>query len=284
LIELLVVIAIIAILAAILFPVFAKVREKARQIACTSNEKQLGLAFIQYTQDYDEQLPPTFYGTAQAWAGKINPYVKSEGVFKCPDDSTSTVTVPGKPSAVPVSYAMNTDLTPGTASSGVWGPSYALAHFSAPSNIVLLFEVTGCPVQVGLTDEGSNFGASSPASQYLSASGGGWEGAGSPAEVPAGHWGGGAGPANMYYATGYAIGGRNNNFGGPARHNDGANYLALDGHVKFLRPAQVSSGYGASSTTSQEDWGSGTYGAAAGTDNMTLVDGKTKATLTFSGQ
>jgi len=57
LIELLVVIAIIAILAAILFPVFAKVREKARQTSCLSNEKQLGLAITQYVQDYDEKLP-----------------------------------------------------------------------------------------------------------------------------------------------------------------------------------------------------------------------------------
>ena len=57
LIELLVVIAIIAILAAILFPVFAKAREKARQISCASNEKQLGLGFLQYQQDYDEQMP-----------------------------------------------------------------------------------------------------------------------------------------------------------------------------------------------------------------------------------
>ena len=57
LIELLVVIAIIAILAAILFPVFAKAREKARQISCLSNEKQLGLGFIQYSQDYDEMIP-----------------------------------------------------------------------------------------------------------------------------------------------------------------------------------------------------------------------------------
>ena len=60
LIELLVVIAIIAILAAILFPVFAKAREKARQASCQSNEKQLGLAFLQYVQDNDEKFPANF--------------------------------------------------------------------------------------------------------------------------------------------------------------------------------------------------------------------------------
>ncbi|MES2461424.1 MAG: DUF1559 domain-containing protein, partial [Armatimonadota bacterium] len=60
LIELLVVIAIIAILAAILFPVFAKAREKARQSSCASNMKQVGLALVGYTQDYDEKFPPAF--------------------------------------------------------------------------------------------------------------------------------------------------------------------------------------------------------------------------------
>ncbi len=63
LIELLVVIAIIAILAAILFPVFAKAREKARQASCSSNEKQIGLAVMQYVQDYDEKFPMRAYWT-----------------------------------------------------------------------------------------------------------------------------------------------------------------------------------------------------------------------------
>lgn len=98
LIELLVVIAIIAILAAILFPVFAKVREKARQIACISNEKQIGLGMIQYGQDYDEKLVMAWDGNGgyQAsdstpgnvkykWMDAIFPYVKSTGVFHCPD-------------------------------------------------------------------------------------------------------------------------------------------------------------------------------------------------------
>src|SRR6195952_2385277 len=89
LIELLVVIAIIAILAAILFPVFAKAREKARQISCLSNEKQLGLGIMQYIQDYDEQLPAVWDANRQPetnWAIESYPYVKSLGVFKCPSN------------------------------------------------------------------------------------------------------------------------------------------------------------------------------------------------------
>ena len=87
LIELLVVIAIIAILAAILFPVFAKAREKARQSSCSSNEKQLGIAMMQYVQDYDETYQSVYddgSGTRIIWAQKILPYCKSMQVFSCP--------------------------------------------------------------------------------------------------------------------------------------------------------------------------------------------------------
>jgi len=92
LIELLVVIAIIAILAAILFPVFAKVREKARQTSCASNEKQLGLALIEYTSDFDETWPAQAYGNGwqQTWPLYIDPYLKEYNVFTCPSDSATT--------------------------------------------------------------------------------------------------------------------------------------------------------------------------------------------------
>jgi len=94
LIELLVVIAIIAILAAILFPVFAKAREKARQSSCQSNMRQLGLAVLNYAQDWDERFPnswQTIPGTDNVnwswWDTQVSQYVKSEGVFKCPSNS-----------------------------------------------------------------------------------------------------------------------------------------------------------------------------------------------------
>src|SRR5579862_9787828 len=78
LIELLVVIAIIAILAAILFPVFAQAREKARAISCESNERQIGLAIMQYVQDYDETFPRANYpNNTNEWSWAINPYMKN---------------------------------------------------------------------------------------------------------------------------------------------------------------------------------------------------------------
>ncbi|MEN6641417.1 MAG: DUF1559 domain-containing protein [Armatimonadia bacterium] len=98
LIELLVVIAIIAILAAILFPVFAKAREKARQASCLSNAKQLATACLGYAQDYDETLPMSRWGNYSSgtlvWSGfdvLVAPYTKNVQIFKCPSDGRSAV-------------------------------------------------------------------------------------------------------------------------------------------------------------------------------------------------
>ncbi len=103
LIELLVVIAIIAILAAILFPAFARARENARRASCQSNLKQIGLGILQYTQDYDETYPRDYYDTG-SWNTVIFPYVKSLQVYKCPSNR-SDLTVGTTPSGdIPLSY------------------------------------------------------------------------------------------------------------------------------------------------------------------------------------
>jgi prepilin-type N-terminal cleavage/methylation domain-containing protein/prepilin-type processing-associated H-X9-DG protein len=93
LIELLVVIAIIAILAAILFPVFAKAREKARMSSCQSNLKQITLGIVQYQQDYDERnVRARFGGVNYSWRVAIAPYMKSLQVFQCPSNTDNTRT------------------------------------------------------------------------------------------------------------------------------------------------------------------------------------------------
>ncbi len=91
LIELLVVIAIIAILAAILFPVFARAREKARQTSCLSNQKQIALGLLMYASDYDEALPGFYYKAVDdanwplfMWVDAARPYVKNDDIFRCP--------------------------------------------------------------------------------------------------------------------------------------------------------------------------------------------------------
>ena len=94
LIELLVVIAIIAILAAILFPVFAQAREAARKSSCLSNVKQISIGIQAYTQDYDETYPWTSWGGSNAATNSIGlviqPYVKNAGILRCPSVSLST--------------------------------------------------------------------------------------------------------------------------------------------------------------------------------------------------
>lgn len=109
LIEILVVIAIIAILAAILFPVFARARENARRASCLSNVKQIGLASLQYAQDYDGRLVPSTgaEGFSFYWFQGLEPYLKSQQIFFCPSDSIDSLSATTPLSYDNLSYGWN---------------------------------------------------------------------------------------------------------------------------------------------------------------------------------
>jgi prepilin-type N-terminal cleavage/methylation domain-containing protein/prepilin-type processing-associated H-X9-DG protein len=139
LIELLVVIAIIAILAAILFPVFAKAREKARQTSCLSNEKQIALAILMYAQDYDELLPIHCYWTSIGnwpWPVVITPYVKNDQIFMCPSNPAWRNRGYG---CGGYGYNLST-IADGTC---VSCDNRALAQIPAPSGLLMLTESEG---------------------------------------------------------------------------------------------------------------------------------------------
>jgi len=167
LIELLVVIAIIAILAAILFPVFAQAREKARAISCLSNVKQLGLGLAMYVQDYDETFPFA-WGTPNGttWVNAVEPYIKNaglgknadgtdevwnhaRGIFHCPDDSDG-------PSNV--SYSTNAMLLgAGNVDAGTFAPK-SLAAMNLPAETLAFADTNKpCFADTGCSDTGTDF-------------------------------------------------------------------------------------------------------------------------------
>jgi prepilin-type N-terminal cleavage/methylation domain-containing protein/prepilin-type processing-associated H-X9-DG protein len=240
LIELLIVIAIISILAAILFPVFARARENARRSSCQSNMRQLGLGLLQYSQDYDETLPcgvhaPSANGTG--WAGQAYPYIKSTQIYTCPSD---TYKVRGANNTA-ISYSYNGNITNLAVQFGSPVIAGRIAGFSAPARTMMLLEMTGNEAQ---PQNNPDFGSNGPSYSLKLAS--------------AGAFGGGLGSARptlnglvsdkFLYVTGqFSRDSTNTSMGTDVRHLGGSNYLMADGHVKWFPGKKVSNGYNNSS-------------------------------------
>jgi len=198
LIELLVVIAIIAILAAILFPVFARARENARRASCGSNIRQIALGIKQYGQDNDELFPLVggVSGTTPfGWAEAIQPYMKSVQIFQCPSESTGAVTGPTVTGYS--DYFLNSNLN---------GANEAQLNFV--SNVIMNGDAaTGNATNAdnGCSDNAATCGDTAGG---LATFNGGWSASAGAAVAQ-------AGAAN--------------------RHLDGAQYAFADGHVKWLK-------------------------------------------------
>lgn len=253
LIELLVVICIIAVLAAILFPVFAQAREKARQTSCLSNEKQLGLAILQYAQDYDEMMPNGInlnrgqrVWPGQGWAGQCVGYTRNAQIYRCPSDPTGGTQTPD----FVVSYGFNGNLV-GYADENDPPPSgVSLAQMTGSSHTIMLFEVANVTANVMDPHEGAEQGGTS--GRNFSASSNGLDNR----LYAQKDW---STSVETKYATGY-LGGRHpfnpnaTQFSSQeGRHSGGANYLCGDGHAHWLRGASVSSGLNAPAEICNQD-------------------------------
>lgn len=266
LIELLVVIAIIASLAAILFPVFAQARDKARATSCLNNEKQLGLALIQYVQDYDEQFPNGADGNGYGlgWAGQIYPYVKTTKSFLCPSDTGSA-----NGDTDYISYAYNSNFVSAPKNTSVTprgNNAVCVSKLNMATHTVAFYEVTGCgytnktnivnlalpPYSPSVNMNGVNYypdiqtstGSTSGYAAF-SPSGNGMPGMYSPRGP--GDFNGTTG--TLKYATGimhtmssYTPAQWNGNYAQTPMHQTGANFLLADGHAKWMSGNTVSMG------------------------------------------
>ena len=215
LIELLVVIAIIAILAAILFPVFARAREKARTSSCQSNLKQLGLAVHQYLADYDERFPYSWSdvdmdgnltaGVDYTWRVVLLPYIKNRQIYVCPSD-------PGQNSFVYDTDEIDVETPPGGGGGTVVlsaGYAWNVVHYAS-----------GAPTPpAGVADAA----VVDPAGTIL---------------ITDRAW-----TDNWSFVIANSGGADTHGFirtdAGGVRHLEGANYLFVDGHVKWLKPTSI---------------------------------------------
>ena len=206
LIELLVVIAIIAILAAILFPVFARARENARRASCMSNLKQIGLGFMMYIQDYDEKFPRVTLGYIDSttpgrenvplgWADALQPYIKSTQVFQCPSETTGPNSNPVYNNWSYTDYWMNRRLS-GEGQAVLASASTTILSGDGRSGTAIIY-YDGCSINGNPSDVDCD-----DTTPYIT----------------------------MLTSYQYDC------FG---RHLDGANYAFADGHVKWLKGSHV---------------------------------------------
>ncbi len=231
LIELLVVIAIIAILAAILFPVFARARENARRASCQSNLKQLALGIEQYKNDYDTKYPGFGQPGNVGWAQNVQPYLKSLQILQCPSEPTGG---PDYSQPLPAlvadtklcDYFYNASLTNYNPQDANYGR--AESELSQPTLTIL-------------AGDGSVYNAGNILPYYDSGTNGFDcnQTMGAMPDDPASYPGGTCGWVAFRRTPG-------------KRHLDGANYAFCDGHVKFVRPANVW-GNGAPMSVSQQN-------------------------------
>jgi prepilin-type N-terminal cleavage/methylation domain-containing protein/prepilin-type processing-associated H-X9-DG protein len=239
LIELLVVIAIIAILAAILFPVFAKAREKARQSSCQSNMRQLGLAFLNYSQDWDERFPNSWQATESPtgninhsyWDVQVGQYVKSDGVFKCPSNSLKKYS-PHQPFDVNkrktriVSYGLNGQMlnlkvssTAATKRPAKPTAPIALARVQDTAGTILLAEfLRTAPTKANPPKDTAKANEASGT------------------EIDVGYHILAPGLDEAKWSTEWGV--------GRDVHTGGSNYVFVDAHVKYYRVAQTLGGRG----------------------------------------
>ncbi|MES2461040.1 MAG: DUF1559 domain-containing protein [Armatimonadota bacterium] len=271
LIELLVVIAIIAILAAILFPVFAQARSKARQISCLSNLRQIGMAVANYRGDYDgitpiirECSPAAGWTPCQAgqvtlgWMDFLLPYTKDYSVFKCPEDTTEIVPVPS--SATPLIAAARGQgyvfgdpaAKPGGQNRCSYGYNMNLANngTSISDDAQVQYPATTIAVFEFAANSGGGLSAVNVANAPLEQRGAAFTIIRDPSK-PSGTECSEAGPGNNPTGTPYSTNVSFFNDLTPdqqaqekpvvssQRHASGANYAFLDGHVKWLRPERI---------------------------------------------